>query len=322
MNSSCRFTRRSTLVLRFSIGLFFIISSSFAFAQSLDENYSAKIKEYTTEPFFLTELVDHLPASATVPTPEKVLGYVIGTPEKLTYTKDIYRYLREHDLHPYIYTTDDYGATWRRLTDGTNGIPDSYPTRVVREDPEREGLLYAGTEFGLFVSFDDGRSWQPLQQNLPATPVTDIRVHRGDQRLDLIVAQDVRRRCELRLQLPDFLPRRLALDEVRPARRFCVAEHLAQPVGDVGADGHTSSADRLDLGHGLVGLGTRPGVVDGDRAALARQPEGDRAAEAGGAAGNERDAAGDIHAPQFAAARRHRPGDRQEARGQRDHCHR
>lgn len=63
--------------------------------QAIDEAYTAKIKEYTTEPFFLTELVDHLPASATVPTPEKVLGYVIGTPEKLTYTKDIHRYFRE-----------------------------------------------------------------------------------------------------------------------------------------------------------------------------------------------------------------------------------
>jgi hypothetical protein len=63
--------------------------------QKIDEAYSAKIKEYTTEPFFLTELVDHLPASDTVPSPEKVLGYVIGTPNKLTYTKDIHRYMRE-----------------------------------------------------------------------------------------------------------------------------------------------------------------------------------------------------------------------------------
>jgi photosystem II stability/assembly factor-like uncharacterized protein len=92
----------------------------------------------------------------------------------------VYRYLREHDLRPYIYVTNDYGATWTKLTDGTNGIPNDQPTRVVREDPEREGLLYAGTEFGAFVSFDNGRHWQTLQQNLPATPVTDIRVHRGD----------------------------------------------------------------------------------------------------------------------------------------------
>src|SRR5713101_9993897 len=61
----------------------------------VDAGYTAKIRQYTTEPFFLTELVDHLPASDTVPTPEKVLGYPIGTPDKLTYTKDIYRYMRE-----------------------------------------------------------------------------------------------------------------------------------------------------------------------------------------------------------------------------------
>ena len=92
----------------------------------------------------------------------------------------VYRYLREHDLHPYIYRTDDYGATWTKLTSGSNGIPDDHPTRVVREDPERAGLLYAGTEFGCFVSFDNGGRWQPLQLNLPATPVTDLRAHRGD----------------------------------------------------------------------------------------------------------------------------------------------
>ncbi|HEX9919566.1 MAG TPA: M14 family zinc carboxypeptidase, partial [Pyrinomonadaceae bacterium] len=60
-----------------------------------DEAYTAKIKEYTTEKYFLTELVDHLPASDRVPTPEKALGYVVGTPNKLTYTKDLHRYMRE-----------------------------------------------------------------------------------------------------------------------------------------------------------------------------------------------------------------------------------
>jgi photosystem II stability/assembly factor-like uncharacterized protein len=92
----------------------------------------------------------------------------------------VYRYLREHDLEPYIYRTDDYGTSWIRLTSGKNGIPADHPTRVVREDPEREGLLFAGTEFALFVSFDNGAHWQPFQQNLPHTPVTDIRLHRGD----------------------------------------------------------------------------------------------------------------------------------------------
>jgi hypothetical protein len=63
-------------------------------AQPLDAEYAAKIREYTTEPFFLTELVDHLPSSSTVPSPKQALGYVIGTPEKLTYTKDINAYFR------------------------------------------------------------------------------------------------------------------------------------------------------------------------------------------------------------------------------------
>ena len=90
-----------------------------------------------------------------------------------------YRYLLG-DFRPYIYRTTDYGQTWTHLTDGQNGIPDDYPTRVVREDPDREGLLYAGTEFGLFISFDDGAHWQPFQQDLPVTPITDIKVHRQD----------------------------------------------------------------------------------------------------------------------------------------------
>ncbi len=90
-----------------------------------------------------------------------------------------YRYLLG-DYRPYIYKTDDYGTTWKRLTDGTNGIPADTPTRVVREDPDREGLLYAGTEFGMFISFDDGARWQPFQLNLPNVPITDIKVHHQD----------------------------------------------------------------------------------------------------------------------------------------------
>ena len=66
-----------------------------AAASKINEEYTAKIKEYTTEKYFLTELVDHLPASDKVPSPDKVLGYVVGTPNKLTYTKDMYRYYRE-----------------------------------------------------------------------------------------------------------------------------------------------------------------------------------------------------------------------------------
>ena len=87
---------------------------------------------------------------------------------------------RLDDFRPWIYVTNDYGKTWRLLTDGKNGISAGTPTRVVREDPERRGLLYAGTERGLFVSFDDGARWQSLQLNLPQVPVTDLRVHRKD----------------------------------------------------------------------------------------------------------------------------------------------
>jgi len=85
-----------------------------------------------------------------------------------------------NDFKPYLYMTNDYGEHWTLLTDGTNGIPADQPMHVVREDPEQEGLLYAGTLEGAYVSFDQGKHWQSLQQNLPATPVTDFKVHHGD----------------------------------------------------------------------------------------------------------------------------------------------
>ena len=84
------------------------------------------------------------------------------------------------DWKPYIYRTTDYGKSWTLLTTGSNGIPEGFPTRTIREDPDQEGLLYAGTEYGLFISFDDGASWQRFQQNLPVTPVTDIKVYRNN----------------------------------------------------------------------------------------------------------------------------------------------
>ena len=83
------------------------------------------------------------------------------------------------DWKPYIYRTDNFGRTWSLLTE-ENGIPKDFPTRVIREDPDKAGLLYAGTEYGIFISLDDGDTWQEFQQNLPVTPVTDIKVVRGD----------------------------------------------------------------------------------------------------------------------------------------------
>ena len=75
------------------------------------------------------------------------------------------------DWKPYIYKTLDFGESWELIT---NGIPNNYPVRVLREDPIREGLLYAGTEFGMYVSYDDGKNWESLQLNLPVTPVTAV----------------------------------------------------------------------------------------------------------------------------------------------------
>ncbi len=81
------------------------------------------------------------------------------------------------DPSPYLYKTSDYGATWTKIT---NGIPEDQFTRVVREDPNRKGLLYAGTEVGLHISFDDGQNWQPFQCNLPVCPIHDVIIEGTD----------------------------------------------------------------------------------------------------------------------------------------------
>ncbi|MEO5988353.1 MAG: hypothetical protein ABIU54_06880 [Candidatus Eisenbacteria bacterium] len=81
------------------------------------------------------------------------------------------------DLRPYAYVTHDFGRNWKRIV---NGFPDDGFVRVVREDPMRKGLLYAGTETGAWVSFNDGGAWQKLQRNLPVVPVTDIAVKDDD----------------------------------------------------------------------------------------------------------------------------------------------
>jgi photosystem II stability/assembly factor-like uncharacterized protein len=86
-----------------------------------------------------------------------------------------------NDFSPYIFKTKDYGKTWTKIVDG---IPGNTFARSVREDPDRKGLLYAGTETGVFISFNDGDAWQPLQNNLPEVPITDLRI----KRKDLVVA--------------------------------------------------------------------------------------------------------------------------------------
>jgi hypothetical protein len=97
--------------------------------------------------------------------PDPATAYVAATRYKLD------------DFRPYIYRSGDYGRTWRRIT---TGIPAGHIIRVVREDPARRGLLYAGGEFGVYVSFDDGTSWQSLQRNLPIVPIHDLAVRDHD----------------------------------------------------------------------------------------------------------------------------------------------
>ena len=78
------------------------------------------------------------------------------------------------NFKPYIFKTSDFGKTWTKIV---TGLPENVYVHAVREDPKRKGLLYAGTETGIFVSFNDGANWQPLQLNLPVTPIHDMVIH-------------------------------------------------------------------------------------------------------------------------------------------------
>jgi photosystem II stability/assembly factor-like uncharacterized protein len=100
---------------------------------------------------------------------KKGAAYFVGTRYKLD------------DFTPYIYKTEDYGKTWKLIT---SGIDKMHFARCIRADHKRPGLLYAGTEYGMYISFDDGASWKPFQQNLPIVPVTDLTIKEND----LIVA--------------------------------------------------------------------------------------------------------------------------------------
>src|SRR5256886_16789427 len=84
------------------------------------------------------------------------------------------------DYKPYLYKTSDFGKTWKKIT---NGSPDGAFTRVIREDPNKRGLLYAGTETGIYVSFDDGANWQSMQFNLPVVPISDLAFHKREKEL-------------------------------------------------------------------------------------------------------------------------------------------
>lgn len=90
---------------------------------------------------------------------------------------------KHDDFRPYLYVTRDYGKTWKKIVEG---IDSGAFTRVVREDPKMKDMLYAGTETGIYVSFNGGQEWEPLQLNLPVVPITDLALHKDMN--DLVVA--------------------------------------------------------------------------------------------------------------------------------------
>ncbi len=96
---------------------------------------------------------------------KKGAAYIAGT-----------RY-KSDDYSPYLYKTEDYGKTWKRIDNGINRM---HFTRTICADLKRQGLLYAGTEFGMYISFNDGKSWDPFQLNLPLVPVTELLIKNND----------------------------------------------------------------------------------------------------------------------------------------------
>ncbi len=121
---------------------------------------------------------------------------------------------KSDDFNPYLYKTTDYGKHWQKIT---SGIPSDHFTRVIRADSEQRGLLFAGTEFGIYMSSDDGGSWQPLQLNLPQVPITDLAIKQGN-----LVAATQGRGFWI---LDDINLLRQADDEV-----FKQAQHLFKPA--------------------------------------------------------------------------------------------
>lgn len=157
------------------------------------------------------------------------------------------------DFRPYLFATEDFGRSWRRIT---SGIDPAWFARCIRADPQQPGLLYAGTERGVWVSFNDGRLWQRLQRNLPITPITDLCVH-GD---DLIAATQGRsfwvfdHLAHLRALSPEMAAQPLCLfvpepfeigggsdaevagegrnEASAPVVRFLIGGEAGQPVGE------------------------------------------------------------------------------------------
>jgi photosystem II stability/assembly factor-like uncharacterized protein len=109
--------------------------------------------------------------------PESIINVVEPSPHDPAKAYFVAAGYKMNDFTPHVFRTNDYGASWTKIIDG---VPGNTFARSIREDPDREGLLYLGTEAGMFVSFDDGAHWQAFQLDLPLVPVTDLRVRQKD----------------------------------------------------------------------------------------------------------------------------------------------
>jgi photosystem II stability/assembly factor-like uncharacterized protein len=127
--------------------------------------------------------------------------------------------IRLDDQRPHVYRTHDFGKTWREVV---RGLPDNAPVNVVREDPVRRGLLFAGTERAVFVSFNDGDTWQPLRLNMPATSIRDLVVHGDD-----VVVGTHGRSCWI---LDDITPLRQLGPKVAQAEAYLFKPQVAYRV--------------------------------------------------------------------------------------------
>ena len=127
--------------------------------------------------------------------------------------------IRLDDMRPHIYRTHDAGKTWKEIVEG---LPDNGPVNTVREDPVRKGLLFAGTERAVYVSFNDGDEWQPLRLNMPATSIRDLVIHNDD-----IVVGTHGRSFWI---LDDITPLRQITEEVAAAQAFLFKPQVAMRV--------------------------------------------------------------------------------------------
>jgi photosystem II stability/assembly factor-like uncharacterized protein len=176
---------------------------------------------------------------------KKGAAYIAGT-----------RY-KSDDFSPYIYKTEDYGKSWKRIV---TGIPPRHFTRALRADRKVPGLLYAGTEYGMYYSEDDGKSWKPFQLNLPLTPITDLAIHENDlvvatQGRSLWVLDDL---SVVQAKAGFDASRPLYVFDISPAYRMRVSGGSSTAPGDAGANPPAGAVIKFHL----------PAVTDSTRVSV------------------------------------------------------